>query len=108
MRSHRLIVNAAASSLKLSPEQQLRLLRRLETDFPSLTLVEGKFKPNIKQLKRWRKRRNLTQEQLARKANMCLKQYSNVELGRTSTTRKRLTIIAEILKVPLARIAETV
>lgn len=52
-------------------------------------------------LKRWRKQQGLTQEEAARKLNICLNTWSNWERGRTSPSKmaQALLVLGGVLEL---------
>lgn len=102
--NHRKLADLAAHTLHLGNERRAKFLRALAQTYPFLTISSNAGTLDLAKLKRLRKLKGWSQTKLAKKSEMSLRQYQNVETGKTGTTRKRMILIAEALGVSMASI----
>ena len=59
-----------------------------------------------KNIKKYRKEQNLTQEQLSELCNISTDYLSEIERGKKTPSLKRLVLIAETLNIPICKFFE--
>lgn len=103
--NHRKIADIAAHSLHLGAERRAKLLKALSIAFPFLMIGMAPHKIDTAKLKSLRKQKRWSQTKLAGKAEMSLRQYQNVETGKTGTTRARMILLAQALGVSVLELS---
>lgn len=97
--NHRQIANLAANALHLGEHRRATLLHALAQRWPRLVLLDKQRKIDAEKLRATRKQLRWSQAKLAKKAELSLRQYQNIETGHTGTTRKRIYALAKALKI---------
>lgn len=103
--NHRKLADLAAHTLHLGKERRAKFLRALERVYPMLSMATPKKGLDVHKLKAARKKHHWSQTKLAKKCDMSLRQYQNVETGKTGTTRRRMLLLADALGLSVLEIS---
>lgn len=100
--NHRKLADLAMHTLHLGEHRRAKYLKALAKAYPFLTISSHKSSFDIQKLRALRKEKGWSQTKLAKKVDLSLRQYQNVEKGNTGTTRRRMILIAEALGVSMS------